>query len=275
VSKLAETLVGTRPGDVRDTDAEIGESSADPALRGKTIQATFYVQDLKRMRLPEVNAAFLDSIGFRDLGDLRDALREVLERRFAYQGRQAMRREILDQLLKETPFDLPRDLVARQEQSTLQSRVQQMREAGLTDDQIRARAAEIRANAHTATLQSLKEFFVLAKIADAEKIEIEDDDIEAEIERIAERTDESPRRVRARIQKEGQMDSLATQILEEKTIDRILEFVKLEDAPLAEETAVATLDQTAAPPGAEEAAEGAEPPEAQTQAEPAPEAGEA
>ena len=93
--------------------------SADPSLRGQTIQVTFQVHDLKQLRLPEVNAAFLDSIGFESQDELREALREILERRLKSQQRQAIRREILDQLLAETPFDLPADLVARQEKSTI------------------------------------------------------------------------------------------------------------------------------------------------------------
>ena len=63
---------------------------------------------------------------------------------------------------------------------------------------------------------------------------------------MAARTDESVRRVRARIEKEGLGDALATQILERKALDHILEFVEIEDVPLDEaETAVETLDQTA------------------------------
>ena len=100
-----------------------------------------------------------------------------------------------------------------------------MRQAGLTDAEIRAREAEIRANAHETTLRSLKEFFLLSKIAEAEGIKVEDEDLEQEIEAIAARTDESPRRVRARIEKEGLAEALATQILERKAIDRILEYV--------------------------------------------------
>ncbi len=70
---------------------------------------------------------------------------------------------------------------------------------------------------------------LLAKIADAEGIKVEEEDVALEIEAIAERTDESVRRVRARVEKEGGTDSLATQILERKVIDRILEDVEIED----------------------------------------------
>jgi trigger factor len=245
VPELAGALAGVRPGDVRDADAIVDLSSADHAIRGQTIGVTFHVHDLKTMRMPEVNTAFLQSIGFDSEAELRDALHGVLERRYEYQQRQAMRRELLDQLMTEVPFDLPSELVARQEMTTLRSRVQEMRQAGLSDAQIRARESELRANVRDETRRSLKEFFLLSKIADAEDIKVEDEDIEQEIESIAARTDESPRRVRARIQKEGLADSVSTQLLERKTIDRILDYVKQEVVPLAAETDVETLDEAA------------------------------
>jgi trigger factor len=261
VPDLDKALVGAKPGDGREAEAQIGSSSPDPSLRGQTIRVTFQVHDLKRLRLPEVNAAFLQSIGFDSLDDLKQALREVLERRLQFQQRQAIRRTILDQLSQETPFDLPTDLVARQERGTLRRQVMEMRQAGLGDAAIRAREAEIRANAHEQTLQSLKDFFILSKIAEAEGIKVEDEDVAAEIDSISARTDESPRRIRARIEKEGLGESLATQILERKAIDRILEYVRFEEVPMAAEAEVETLDHTASPVSedepTEEPAEGA------------------
>jgi len=259
VPNLADTLAGANPGQAREAEALIGTASPDPALRGQAIRVTFHVHDLKQLRLPAVDEAFLRGIGFDTQEELSVALRGVLERRLQFQQRQAIRREILEQLLKETSFDLPADLVKRQELSTLRRQVAEMRQAGSSDAEIRAREAEVRANAHESTLQSLKEFFLLSKIADAEGVKVEEEDLEQEIEVIASRTDETPRRVRARIEKEGLAEQLAAQILERKTIDRILEYVKYEEVPLPEERAVETLDQSASAevnPAAEPATQG-------------------
>jgi trigger factor len=263
VPDAAGALVGARPGDVREAEAQIGTSSPDPALRGQTIHVTFHVHDLKRLRLPEMNAEFLETVGFESEAELRAALRGVLERRLKFLQRQALRRQVVDRLLAEAPFDLPADLVTRQERLTLRRQVEEMRQAGLSEGEIRAREAEVRADAHEQTLRSLKEFFLLAKVAEAEDIKVEDDDLEAEIEAIAERAGESARRVRARVEKEGLADSLAEQILERKALDRILDQVTVEDVPMVEEQAVETLDQVASPPAAEEAPETSAPPPAE------------
>jgi len=251
---VGEALVGVKSGESRETDAVIGSSSPDPNLRGQTIRVTFQVNDLKTLRLPEVNTAFLNSIGFDSEEDLRKALKEVLERRLVSQQRQAVRNEVLASLIKETPFELPTDLVGRQEKSTLRRLVHDLKQQGLTEAEIRAREAEIRANAHEETLRSLKEFFLLAKIAEAESISVEDSDLDEEIELIAARSDESPRRVRSRVEKEGLADALASQILERKTLDQILTHVKYKEVPMAENVAVETIDHTATSAPAEEEA---------------------
>jgi trigger factor len=251
VPEVGKALVGVKPGEAREAEAKIGSGSADPNLRGQSIGVTFQVNDLKQLRLPEVDAAFLRSVGFDSREELRTALRELLERRLVAQQREAVRRDVMSKLIDETPFDLPADLVTRQEKSTLRRLVLDLKQQGLGESQIRAREAEIRANAHESTLRSLKEFFILAKIAEAESIKVEDEDLDEEIERIAERSDESPRRVRARVEKEGLADALASQILERKTLDRILDYVAYEEVPLQEEAAVETLDQTAGPAAVE------------------------
>ena len=72
------------------------------------------------------------------------------------------------------------------------------------------------------TAAALKEHFVLQKIAEVEKIEIEDEDIDAEIDRIADQTGESSRKVRARLEKDDLIEALATDLLERKALDLIL-----------------------------------------------------
>lgn len=261
IPDLAGALTGVKPGESKAARAQIGTSSPDPNLRGKEVDVTIQVHDLKAVRLPEADPAFFEGIGFDDEQDLKQALRSVLERRVEFQARQAVRRQIVDQLIERVPFDLPADLVKRQEVSTLRRLVSEMREAGYSDSELRAREAEIRSNAHEVTQRNLKEFFLLSKIAEGEDIKVEDEDLADEIEMIAYRGDETPRRVRARLEKEGQMDNLATQILERKAIDRILEYITVELEEVStpgDEPAADTLDETASGAVAEEDAGGAE-----------------
>lgn len=248
IPAFGEALTGARPGETRRTEARMGTSVQDPALRGATLAIDVRLHDVKEVRPPELTTAFLNSLGFNSLAELREAVRETLGRRVEAQQRQVLRQQIVDQLLAQTPFDLPADMVAREEASTIQRLVMQLRRQGINDREIRASEASIRANAREAALRSLKELMLLAKIGEAEGIEVADADIEAEIEAMAEQSGESPRRIRARLEKEGMSQSLTAQILEKKVIDFIVASSTVEDdatAGAATAEAVETLDQAA------------------------------
>jgi trigger factor len=81
------------------------------------------------------------------------------------------------------------------------------------------------------TARALKEHFILERIAEDEKIEAEPDDYDTEIDLIADQTDETPRRVRARLEKKGLMDTLRNQIVERKVIKLIEENAEVRDVP--------------------------------------------
>ena len=257
ITGAAEALSGAARGETRELTAKLGSAVENPELRGASIPVKVSIHDLKRLRLPELNEAFFDSIGIDNLEDLRGAVGETLRRKIELEQRQAMQRQIVDQLITSTPFELPTDLVTREERTTIQRLVAQLKRRGMTDKEIRASEASIRANAHESTLRSLKELLLLGRIADEEKIEVSEEDAALEIEAIAARTDESVRRVRARVEKEGGPDSLMTQILERKVIDRILEETEIEDlqTSIEPEEDVETIDYTLKTPVAQEEAE--------------------
>jgi trigger factor len=247
IANISDKLAGVKPGESRKVEAKLGTAVDDALLRGATIAVQVRVHDLKRLRLPELNPEFLNSLDFDSVDSLRLSLRRDLQRRLDTEQRQSVRAQIVSALLQATPFELPSELVSREEKNTVARLVAQLKQGGMSDKEIDARAAEIKANAHETTRRTLKEFLLLAKIAEAEAIRVVEEDLALEIQMIAERTDESVRRVRARLEKEGGADALANQILDRKAIDRILETAQIEEvaAPITRPSAgVETLDYT-------------------------------
>jgi trigger factor len=75
----------------------------------------------------------------------------------------------------------------------------------------------------------------LEQIAEEEKVDAEEADYEAEIGLIAQQSDQPPRRVRARLEKQGQMDALRNQIVERKVIEMIVDAAKVTEEPVQSE----------------------------------------
>jgi trigger factor len=97
---------------------------------------------------------------------------------------------------------------------------------------IQAHANQIRQNSLRMTEASLKEHFIFERIAEDQQIEAEPEDYDHEIQLIAQQADESPRRVRARLEKRGQMDALRNQVIERKVVDLICSKAEFTDVPL-------------------------------------------
>lgn len=225
-------MKGVEAGESRTLAVTISEQAGNPAMRGRTIDAVFEVKDVKRLQLPELTPAFLDRFGVSSEEEMRGALRNALERRLEYEQRGSARRQVLDQLTDAANWDLPEGMVRRQARVALSHRVLEMRRAGFSEGEIRAREAELWQNSIASTKQALTEHFLLDKVAELEKLDVAPDEIEAEIRLLAYQSGESPRRVRARLQKENMLDDLSTQLLERKALDQILEYATYEDVPL-------------------------------------------
>ena len=107
----------------------------------------------------------------------------------------------------------------------------ELQRSGFSDEEIRAHENVLRQNSRVSTARALKEHFILERIAEEEEIDADEDDYETEIALIAAQSDESPRRVRARLEKSGSMDVLRNQIIERKVIELILANAKFKEVP--------------------------------------------
>lgn len=247
IRDFGSKMVGVGPGEVRTLDLALAQTLSDPNLRGKVIQARFEVHSVEQIQPAEPTPEFLQRVGVDSLEDLRSLFRQILERDFRLQQRKAIQQQVTDHLAASATWDLPPSLVARQARRTLQKLVLELQAAGMREDEIRSRSVLLQQNALDITRRVLKEQFVLQKIADVEKIEVTDDDVAEEIDRIADQTGESPRRVRARIEKEDLMESLMGQILERKALDLVLAHAEYEDVEYQPEEQPEVIEEQAVP----------------------------
>jgi trigger factor len=248
--EFAKQVVGAKVGDTREVDIKLAETVADQTLKGKTVKGKFTIKDIKVIRLPELTPDMLEQFGVKNEAQLQELIATTLERNLEFQQRQYARQQILQQVAEKVKWELPRDLLIRQATRTLQRRVMEMQSAGMTENQIEARMAVLRQNVLQSTAVALMEHFVLQKIAETEKIEIEDADIDAEIQRIAARSGESFRKVKARLERDDLIESLATELLERKALDVVLNnavYEEFEVKPEEQEGEVATLEAQAVP----------------------------
>ena len=227
--KLVE---GAKAGDRRSGKVKLTEDAPNESLRGKSVDVEFEILEVKRLKLPELTEEFLDEMGgFETKEELRNAIRANLGRQLEYEQQRKIRGQITDLLTQAANWDLPPGLLKRQSARELERAIMELRRAGFSEAEIRVRENQLRQNSAASTAQGLKEHFILERIAEEADIEAEEGDFEKEIFLIAAQSGESPRRVRAQIEKRGLMDVLQNQILERKVLELVQSEAKFNDQP--------------------------------------------
>jgi trigger factor len=165
-------------------------------------------------------------IGLETADDLRDLIRKSMEERLEYAQREKIRDQISKLLTESADWALPPDLLRRQSRREIERSTIELRSSGFSESEITARLNRLRKNILERTEILLKEHFILERIAEEEKVEDEPMDYEIEIARIAAQKNDSPRRVRAKLERSGQMDAMRNMIIERKVVALITEHAK-------------------------------------------------
>lgn len=226
---------GAKVGDKIEGTVSISEGAENEELQGKDVAAEFEITSVRHLEIPELNQQFLEKIGgFESVDELHQIVRGEMERQLGYKQQQELRKQITAKLTESADWELPPELLKRQANRELERSVLELQSSGFSNEMIRAHANQLRQNMMESTRTALKEHFILERIAEEHELEADPEDFEREIMMIAMQRNESPRRVRARIEKQGQMDSLRNQIVERKAIDLITSKATIEETPAEE-----------------------------------------
>ena len=227
---FADLVAGVKAKEKRSAEITLTEDAPNEALRGEKVSVEFEVLEAKTLKLPELTPEFLQEIGnYPSEEDLRTAVQENLQRQLEYRQQQLAREQITASLTKSADWELPPGLLQRQSSRELERATMELQRSGFSEAEIRARENQLKQNSTASTATALKEHFILEKIAEEENIDVEQGDYEKEVGLIALQSGESPRRVRAQLEKRGMMDVLRNQIIERKVLELVQAAAKFKD----------------------------------------------
>ena len=219
--EFTENLRGANAGETRTFDVNYPEDFSDERLRGKVFTYTVKVNAIKQKSVPELKDEFAKELGeFSTVDEVRQRIREGMEQ----ERRQAAEREVKDKLLIElinrNEFELPQAMVDQQIDVRLERGLRALAAQGLrSEDMKKMDLPRLRAGQKDQAVQELKATLLLEKIADEEKIEVGDEEINREIEALATQTNQTPDAIRARLTRDGALDRIRNRIRNEKALD--------------------------------------------------------
>jgi trigger factor len=219
--EFTENLRGGATGDERTFEVNYPEDSADKRLAGKKFNYTVKIQAIKQKTLPELNDEFAKTLGeFASLEEVRKRIREGMEQERKHKAEHESKDKLVATLIKNNEFVIPESLVDRQIEVRLERGLKALVAQGMKSEDIKKMDfARLRAGQRDQAVQEVKASLLLEKIADEEKIEVGDDEIDREIDALAKQSKQTPEEIRARLTRDGALDRIRNRIRTEKTLD--------------------------------------------------------
>ena len=219
--EFTENLRGTSAGDERSFDVHYPDDFSDERLRGKTFAYKVKVNAIKEKSLPELNDDFAKELGeFTSIDEVRQKIREGMEHERRHNAERESKDKLLSELVRRNEFEIPEALVERQIDVRLDRGLRALASQGMrSEDMKKLDFARLRAGQHDQAVQEVKASLLLEKIADEEKIEVGDDEIDREVEALAKQTNQAPDDIRARLTRDGALDRIRNRIRNEKALD--------------------------------------------------------
>jgi trigger factor len=222
VAEFTEHLTGTKAGDEKTFDVTYADDYGDQRLAGKSVEYHVTVKSLKKKIVPEVDEAFISELGgdFKTPEELRATIRKGMEHEKKHQAEHEGKDKLVDELVKLNDFPVPQAMVESQIEIRLERGLRALVQQGMrTEDMRKMDFARLREGQREAATREVKASLLLEKIADAEKIEVSDEEMDNEIAALARQSQQTPEAVRTRLTQDGSLDRIRTRIRNEKTLD--------------------------------------------------------
>ena len=219
--EFTEHLRGASAGDEKTFEVKYPEDSNDQRLRGKTFDYTVKVLSLKKKNLPELNDAFAKEMGdFTGIEDVKKRVRENMEAEKKHTAEHEAKDKLVAELVKRNDFEVPEAMVDRQIDVRLERGLRALASQGMrAEDMKKMDLNRLRSGQRDQAVQEVKASLLLDRIADLEKLEVSDEEIDHEIEALALQTKQTSEAVRARLTRDGALDRIRNRIRNEKTLN--------------------------------------------------------
>ena len=219
--EFTEHLRGANVGDERTFEVNYPEDAADKRLAGKIFTYTVKVNALKQKALPELNEEFVKKFGeFATVDELRKRIREQMEFERKHEAEHAAKDKLVADLIQRNDFEVPEALIEQQIDLRLERGLRALAAKGLTAEQMKKMDLNrLRAGQREQAIHDVKAALLLEKVAEAEKVEVSDDEMNNEVDSLAKQTKQTTEAVRARLTRDGGLDRIRTRIRNEKTLD--------------------------------------------------------
>jgi trigger factor len=222
---LENGLLGAEAGQERTIEIRYPDDYPAPELAGKSARYLVSVRKIQEKKLREMDDNLAHEVfGLQSLEELRARVRLNLEGEERMRVQREMDAAVSTELIRRNPLDLPEALTQR----TLERVIAEATGGRETPADLQKQLEE---RYRPGVEHSLKREVLLDAVARQEKIEVGDEEVAEEIQRMAQSDPKQAARVRARYQSAERREALRDTLRERKALDLLIEKAEVADEP--------------------------------------------
>ncbi|MEI7541967.1 MAG: trigger factor [bacterium] len=227
IKDLESGLIGMKLGQEKDISVTFPADYFEKAFAGKHAVIKAKLNSIKELEMPEMTDAFAKEIsGKETVAELKNLIKDNMSK----QAEEDIRSFKVDQIIKKLnemhSFELPQGLVDEEITNIINRYQKNLQQQGLTLQALGMTMEDLRTKSKKQAEDNLKSIYILRKIAEAEKIDVLDADVEIEIKRIAEETKDNAENMIKQAKARGSWEALKAKLLEDKTVASLMAAIK-------------------------------------------------
>jgi trigger factor len=237
---FTENLVGVKQDEEKNFTVSYPEDFSSSALAGKTVHYKAKIKSVGRMEIPEMNDDWAKSLdeGYDSVSDLRKKLRVDLETYAKSEADARLRNNAIAKLIEDNAFEVPNTLIESQARNLLNNFARDLQQRGVDlknveEEFVKMAYTQMRTQAE----RDVRGAMLLEKIGEIEKVDISDEEIEAEIGQMAEYYRTDPTEVRKNFEENKGLEQVRNNLKTRKAIEALISKAKITEGDWVDETA--------------------------------------
>ena len=228
---FAEQLAGMQKGESKNFRLQMPADFPRKDLAGRPVEFRVTVKEVKKRRVPELDDNFAKSVGdVESLGALRDKLRQQLQQRKTREQDAALKRALLEKLVRRHTIEVPEAMVERETATVLEELAMRLRASGARPEGLPDSPEALRAQARETAVRRVTESLLLEAVAKQEQLTVTEEEIAAEVNNLAGLYRQDAATVRRALEDPARRAGLTGRLLERKAMDFLFRHATITDA---------------------------------------------
>jgi trigger factor len=232
VDELDEQLLGTKPGAILEFTATLPDRFGE--MGGREARFRVIVKEAKQKVLPDLTDEWVQEASeFQAVEELRADIRKRVETMQRLKAQMALRDKVLEAAADLVPIEAPPTLVEAETRRRVEDLSHRLSHQGASLEQYlettgqepQAFVDEIRVGAARAVLADL----ALRAVVAQEAVTASDEEIDAEVQQLAERTEQKPAKVRRELERSGALEAVRSDVARGKALEFLVDHATVLD----------------------------------------------